>query len=82
MWIGEIENQCILGLDFLRPNGCVVDVADGCIRVGTQEIQLQRLGEPTSKRALPSEIILARTVIDLGKPTFAVRVMNLADEQE
>lgn len=101
-----------------------MDVADGCLRVGTQEIQLQNSDnkkqpkcrrvyvaettaiparsealitgqlqggepvedvwgslEPTKKRVLPSEIILARTVVDLRKPTFAVRVMNLSDEE-
>lgn len=43
VWIAEIENECILGLDFLVPNDCIVDVADGCLRIGA-EIQLQQLG--------------------------------------
>ena len=37
--------------------------------------------EPTRKRGLPSEIILARTVVDLRKPRIVVRVMNLSDEE-
>ncbi|CAB3992131.1 Retrovirus-related Pol poly from transposon 412 [Paramuricea clavata] len=127
VWIAEIENKCIFGLDFLGPNGCIVDVLDGCLRIGTEEIQLQQLGsresreqprcwrvyvaetmaipaqsealipgrlqdgessgevwgslEPTRKRGLPSEIILARTVVDLRKPRFVVRVMNLSDKE-
>ncbi|XP_028418335.1 uncharacterized protein LOC114543636 [Dendronephthya gigantea] len=127
VWIAEIENECILGLDFLGPNGCIVNVADRCLRVGIQEIQLQPLVnkeqprcrrvwtaetttiparsealisgqlqdgeygesvrdiwgslEPAKNRGLPSEVILARTVVDVRKPTFVVRVMNLSDEE-
>ena len=119
MWIAEIENECILGLDFLGPNGCVVDVADACwhsgdstAKFGEQEttkvsksicgrnhsnsssergINYRSGGEPvedvwgglepTKKRVSSSEIILARTVVDVRKPTFAVRVMNLSDEE-
>ena len=34
VWVADIENECILGLDFLISNDCVVDVQECCLRIG------------------------------------------------
>lgn len=36
---------------------------------------------PSGKRGLPSDILVARTVVDLCKPRLAVRVLHLSDNE-
>ena len=122
VWVADIKNECILGLDFLIPNNCVV-VTEACLHVGT-EVQLKRMaaskkpicrrvvvaenwsippkseaiipgvldgngpleegwGEliPSQKRGLSKDMLVARTVVDLGKPVVAVRVLNMSDDE-
>ena len=124
VWIADIENECILGLDFLAPNNCVVDVRESCLRIGAEEIRLKRVaaskkpvcrrvvvaetwsvppkseaiipgvldgddipeegwGElgPTRNRGLPADMLVARTVVDLGKPVIAIRMLNMSDKE-
>ena len=58
VWIAEIENECILGLDFLVPNDCIVDMTEACLRIGTEEIQFQRLG--LQKKQCAAELLLQK----------------------
>ena len=124
VWVAEIENECILGLDFLIPNNCVVNVSEACLHIGVEEVRLKRLaaskrplcrrvvvaenwsvppkseaiipgvldgneipeegwGElvPSQKRGLPKDMLVARTVVDLGKPVIAVKVLNMSDDE-
>jgi hypothetical protein len=124
VWVAEIENECILGLDFLIPNNCVVNVAEACLHIGSEEVRLKRMaaskrpvcrrvvvaenwsvppkseaiipgvldrdggpeegwGEliPSQKHGLPKDMLVARAVVDLGKPVVAVRVLNMSDEE-
>ena len=60
VWIAEIE--CILGLDFLGPNGCVIDVVDGCLQVGTQEIQLRHLGSKKQPKCRGVYVVETTTI--------------------
>ena len=34
MWVADIADQCILGLDFLEANGCQVDLAENVLHIG------------------------------------------------
>ena len=122
VWVVEIENECILGLDFLVPNNCVVNLAEACLHIGREEVRLKRmtaLGRPVCRRvvvaknwsvppkseaiipgvldgvleegwgelipsqtgALPKDMLVARTVVDLGKPVVAARVLNMSDDE-
>jgi hypothetical protein len=124
VWIADIENECILGLDFLISNDCVVDVQESCLRIGPEEIRFKRMtatkkpvcrrvmvaetllvppkseaiipgmldgdgsseegwGEinPSKEPGLSSDILVARTIVDIGKPIFAVRVLNMSDDE-
>ena len=31
LWVADIQDQCILGLEFLYPNGCQVNLRDQCL---------------------------------------------------
>ena len=43
-WVADIENECIIGLDFLTTYNCMVDVAGASLRIGSEEVQLRRVG--------------------------------------
>ncbi len=45
MWVADISDECILGLDFLQAHGCQVDVRDGVLHVGGEEVPL---GKPST----------------------------------
>ena len=42
MWVADIADQCILGLDFLESHGCRVDLGESMMHIGDQQIPLQR----------------------------------------
>ena len=61
MWIADIHDQCILGLDFLAPRGCLVNLKDNSLWIGGEEVPPQRLNyEPTSPPCC--RVILDKTV--------------------
>ncbi|UFO01037.1 hypothetical protein LOK48_06550 (plasmid) [Wolbachia endosymbiont of Corcyra cephalonica] len=41
MLIADITDDCILGLDFLKNNGCIVEFAKGVVRFKDQDVFLQ-----------------------------------------
>ena len=41
-WIADITDECLLGLDFLMLHGCQVDVKDGVLCLGREEIPLSK----------------------------------------
>ena len=60
-WIADIQDECILGLDFLEPHECLVNLKNGTLQIGEEEIPLQKpasVGSLTSCRA-----VLETTVI-------------------
>ena len=40
MWIADITDECILGLDFLEKHDCHVHLKEGVLIIGGQEIPL------------------------------------------
>ena len=54
MWVADIQDDCILGLDFLQLHRCVVNVADGILLYKGEEVPLQRPGPspPRTYRAV------------------------------
>ncbi len=42
MWVAAIQDECILGLDFLEPLGCLVDLKEGILQIGAEEVALQK----------------------------------------
>ena len=121
-WVADIENECIIGLDFLTMYDCIVNVAGASLRIGSEEVQLRRAGatskpqcrrvvlvdtytipprseallparldemgsvneawgsvSPTTKRILPNDVLVGRTLVDLRNSSFPVRVANVSD---
>ena len=48
LWVADIQDQCILGLDFLYPNGCQVNLRDHVLSIGEHQIPLRRSPVSTS----------------------------------
>ena len=73
MWVDEITDKCILGLAFLQQHNCQVDLKEGVLHTGNEEVPLQqpRVTEPhccrcytTNSITIPpnSEMIVPATV--------------------
>ena len=61
IWIGDIHDQCILGLDFLSPQGCLVNLKDNSLWMGDKEVPMQRLNpQPTLRPCC--RVILERSI--------------------
>ena len=43
MWIADIRDQCTIGLDFLAPQGWLVNLEDNRLRIDGEKATLQRL---------------------------------------
>ena len=42
MWVAEIADECILCLDFLQQHNCQVDLKEGVLHIGNEEVPLQQ----------------------------------------
>ena len=52
MWVAEIADECILGLDFLQCHDCQVNLKEGVLHIGNEEVPLQKpsISEPACYR--------------------------------
>ena len=42
MWIADIQDECILGLDFLELHGCMLDLRDSVLHINGDEVPMQK----------------------------------------
>ena len=42
LWIVDIQDECILGLDFLQSHNCLVDLKSGALTIGEEDIPLKK----------------------------------------
>ena len=42
MWVTEITDECIMGLDFLGKHGCQVDLKENVLTIGSEEVPLSK----------------------------------------
>jgi len=42
LWVADIHDECILGLDFLQTHNCQVNLKDGSLIIGEEEIPLRK----------------------------------------
>ena len=70
LWVADIHDECILGLDFLQTHSCQVNLKDGSLIVGEEENPLNKLKaskEPNCYKAVLTEGVclppLAETVV-------------------
>ena len=61
IWVADIQDGCILGMDFLRPHGCLVNLEEDLLRISGEEVPLQRLS-PADRIQTCFRVILEETV--------------------
>lgn len=61
VWLADVTDPCILGLDFLMAHDCHVDIAGGALQIGQQEIPLvldrQSNNQPSCRRVVVAETV-------------------------
>ena len=57
MWVANIADECILGLDFLQKHGCQLFLKEGILIIGDQEVPLAK---PTRSAALSCSRVIAQ----------------------
>ena len=50
--VADVQEQFILGLDYLHPNGCQVTLRDQLLTIGKHQIPLKRSSVSTNPRLL------------------------------
>ena len=76
LWVADIHDECILGLDFLQSHGCLVNLKDGVLMVGREEIPLRKFSmeEPSCcKVVLQEEVIIPQ----YSKTVVAVQTLGV-----
>ena len=70
LWVADIHDECILGLDFLQAHGCQVNLKEGSLIIGEEEVPLKKSKatmEPSCYKAVLTEVVrlppLAETVV-------------------
>ena len=42
MWIADIQDRCILGMDFLEPQKCLINLKEKTLQIGDEEVPLEK----------------------------------------
>ena len=77
-----IQDECLLGLDFLEHHNCLVNLKDHCLRIGSQEIPLKKSkGEipPSCCRAVLSKDV---SIPPLSETIIPVRINGANTDSE
>ena len=60
LWVADIHDDCILGLDFLQSHNCLVNLKDGSLTIGGEEIPLKK--QPATTEPTCCKVVLAERV--------------------
>ena len=60
LWVADIHDDSILGLDFLQSHNCLVNLKDGSLTIGGEEIPLKKL--PPAAEPMCCKVVLAERV--------------------
>ena len=60
LWVADIHDDCILGLDFLQSHKCLVNLKDGALTIGGEEIPLKK--QPATAEPTCCKVVLAEHV--------------------
>jgi len=80
LWVADIRDECILGLDFLQTHNCQVNLKDGSLIIGEEEIPLrksQATVEPTCYKVVLKEGVC---IPPLAEAVIPVRLEGAGDD--
>ncbi|GBM50226.1 hypothetical protein AVEN_82178-1 [Araneus ventricosus] len=76
IYVADITDPCILGLDFLQKFNFMVDLEKNEIRTGGEEIPLFSASAEDSNQVSQKSVLVAATLVDFKKEAIPVRVLN------
>ena len=65
MWVADIQDECILGMDFLKSHHCLIDFQDDSLQIDDEEIPLQRVADAHQDTAQACFRAILEATIDL-----------------
>ncbi|GBM58262.1 hypothetical protein AVEN_220185-1 [Araneus ventricosus] len=77
IYVADITDPCILGLDFLQKLNFMVDLEKNEIRTGGEEIALFSASAEDSNQVSQKGVLVTATLVDLKKEAIPVRLLNL-----
>ncbi|GBN32418.1 hypothetical protein AVEN_169512-1 [Araneus ventricosus] len=77
IYVDDITDPCILGLDFLQKFNFMADLEKNEIRIGGEEIPLFSASAEHSNQVTQKGVFVAATLVDLKRQVIPVRVLNL-----
>ena len=60
LWVGDIHDDCVLGLDFLQSHNCLVNLKDESLTISGEEIPLKK--QPVTTESTCCRVVLAERV--------------------
>ena len=78
MWVADIQDECILGLDFLELHGCMVNFGDNVLHISGKEIPVQKMAS-CSLAPLKAYCAVLDTTVSL--PPHSMSVAKVAELQ-
>ena len=60
MWVADIRDSCILGMDFLEPQNCLINLGERTLRIRDEEMPLKKAQQDSSR--VCCRVILDQTV--------------------
>ena len=73
LWVADIHDDCILGLDFLQSHNCLVNLKDRALTIGGEEIPLRK--QPATTEPTCCKVVLAERVQLPPRSEMVVPVM-------
>jgi len=80
LWVADIHDECLLGLDFLQTHNCQVNIKDGSLIIGEEEIPLKKSPatvEPTCYKVVLKEDVC---IPPLAEAVIPVRLEGAGDD--
>ena len=74
LWVADIYDGCILGLDFLQVNGCQVNLRDQALVIGDEEVPLQKSSTTSTQNCCRVKLVEKVRLAPLSEAVIPVRV--------
>ncbi len=82
MWVANLQDECILGLDFLERNRCIVDLADGTLCCNGEELPLQKSIGCSRPKTFRAVLDAAVTIAPFSEGMASARVEGLTNSSD
>ena len=74
LWVADIYDECILGLDFLQANGCQVNLRDQALVIGDEEVPLQKSSTTSTQICCRVKLVEKVCLAPLSEAVIPVKI--------